>query len=206
LTRGRRGADQVFVNCPFDEASLPVFEAVLFAIHYCGFVPRTTRELDDSSQTRIEKLYALIGACRYGVHDLSRTELDALNGLPRFNMPLELGLFLGAKRFGDEGQQAKRCLIPDVEPYRYQKFASDLSGMDIADHGGDPLRAVERVRDWLANVSRRKLNGPVNVTRAYRQFLAEKRGIAEGLGFDPARIPYVDYEGIVTAWLLSARP
>jgi len=32
-------------------------------------------------------------------HDISRTELNE-HSLPRFNMPLELGLFLGASRFG----------------------------------------------------------------------------------------------------------
>lgn len=59
-------------------------------------------ELDDGGQTRIDKLYGLIGECRYGIHDLSRTELDDVNQLPRFNMPLELGLFLGAKRYGGQ--------------------------------------------------------------------------------------------------------
>ena len=53
------------------------------------------RELDDGGQTRIDKIFALIEQCRYGIHDLSPTELDAVNNLPRFNMPLELGLFLG---------------------------------------------------------------------------------------------------------------
>ena len=56
--------------------------------------------MDDGGQTRIDKLYGLIEACRYGIHDLSRTELDATPRLPRFNMPLELGIFLGAKRYG----------------------------------------------------------------------------------------------------------
>ena len=46
-------------------------------------------------------------------------------------MPLELGPFLGAKRFGDPVQREKRKLILDLEQYRYQKSISDLEGIDI---------------------------------------------------------------------------
>ena len=128
--------DDVFINCPFDLEYNPTFRALVFAIYACGFRPRSALELDDGGQTRIEKLFNLIDACRYGIHDLSRTELDAKHGLPRFNMPFELGIFLGAKRFG-AGQKAKRALILDIDRYRYQKFISDLAGMDIHEHGGD---------------------------------------------------------------------
>jgi hypothetical protein len=41
----------------------------------------------------------MIGECDYGIHDLSRVEVDA-GGIPRFNMPMELGLHLGARLFG----------------------------------------------------------------------------------------------------------
>ncbi len=48
--------------------------------------------------------------------------------LPRFNMPLELGIFLGAKRFGSQKQKQKNGLILDREKYRYQSFCSDIAG------------------------------------------------------------------------------
>lgn len=95
-------SDDVFINCPFDVEYAPSFHALIFTIFACGFRPRSARELDDGGQTRIDKLYDLIECCRYGIHDLSRTELDDANALPRFNMPLELGIFLGAKRYGDQ--------------------------------------------------------------------------------------------------------
>ncbi len=167
----------------------------------CGFRPRCALELDDASQTRIDKLYGLIGECRYGVHDISRTELDAGSGLPRFNMPLELGIFLGAKRFGDDEQRTKRCLVLDVERYRYQKFVSDLAGMDIREHGGDPEQAARRVRDWLANVSRRKLPGPVEVRARLNDYLADKPKLVEILGLDPDEIAYADLERMIAGWL-----
>lgn len=112
----------MFINCPFDDKYRALFHALIFGIYACGFRARSARELDDGGQTRIDKLYGLIDACRYGVHDLSRTELDKTHRLPRFNMPLELGIFLGAKRFGGRRQKEKRLLILDIEAYRYQKF------------------------------------------------------------------------------------
>jgi hypothetical protein len=40
----------------------------------------------------------MIEECRFGINDLSAVELGATAGLPRFNMPFELGLFrLGGK-------------------------------------------------------------------------------------------------------------
>ena len=198
--------DDVFINCPFDADYAETFQALVFGTLTCGFRPRSARELDDGGQTRIDKLYGLIEECRYGVHDLSRTELDPVNQLPRFNMPLELGIFLGAKRFGDDTHKAKRCLVLDTQQHRYQKFISDLAGMDIADHGGDVERVLMRLRDWLANVSRRRMVGSVRLVALHRQFVGEAPAIAEGLGHDPERIPYVDFEQIVTEWVAVERP
>ena len=178
-----------------------MFEALVFTIFACEFRPRCALEIDDASQTRIDKIYAIIGESRYGIHDLSRTELDGGSCLPRFNMPMELGIFLGAKRFGDETQTGKRCLILDVERYRYQRFISDIAGMDIRDHGGEPEQAVRRVRDWLANVSRRKLPGPAVVVGAWKSFVEARPGMAEVAGLDPNDIPYADLEALIVGWL-----
>lgn len=204
MTVAPTSPDDVFINCPFDDDFTPIFRALIFTILLCGFRPRSARELDDGGQTRIDKIYGLIEACRYGIHDLSRTELDEANNLPRFNMPLELGLFLGAKRYGGKQQRAKRVLILDVERYRYQRFISDLAGMDIHEHGKEPARATGEVRDWLANVSRRDLPSADRVRGAYQAFLADLPGIAATLEFDPVRIPYIDFERIVARWLVEA--
>lgn len=160
--------NDVFLNCPFDQAYAAIFNAVVFTVYACDFRPRCALEMDDASETRIDKLYGIVEQCRYGVHDLSRTELDEVSGLPRFNMPLELGLFLGAKRYGDEEQRRKRALVLDTERYRYQRFISDLAGVDVQDHGADAERAVTRVRDWLATVSRRKLAGGQRIWKPIR--------------------------------------
>ncbi|MGB3930858.1 MAG: hypothetical protein WBL20_18080 [Sphingobium sp.] len=198
----RLSTDDVFINCPFDPDFKPIFQALIFTIFACGFRPRSARELDDGGQTRIEKLYGLIQECRYGIHDLSRTELDDKNQLPRFNMPLELGLFLGAKRYGDVAQRDKRLLILDIERFRYQKFISDLAGMDIHEHGGKAEAAVRETRHWLANVSRRQIASSDKVVRSYDQFIADLPALAAALEFDPNKIPYVDFERIVVGWLM----
>ncbi len=197
--------DNVFINCPFDIEYRTTFEALVFTIHACGFRPRCALELDDASQTRIEKLYNIIEECRFSVHDLSRTELDSINNLPRFNMPLELGLFLGAKRYGDENQRHKRCLILDTERFRYQKFISDIAGMDIREHGADPARASLELRNWLKNVSRRTLPSAKEIGALYDRFQKARLKISAKLGFDNSAIPYADYENMVTDWLLVAR-
>jgi hypothetical protein len=82
--------NSVFVNCPFDSAYRPLFEAVVFAVYDCGFYPRCALEADDSSQVRIQKITKIIGECRLAIHDISRTQLDRESGLPRFNMPPRL--------------------------------------------------------------------------------------------------------------------
>ena len=196
--------DGVFINCPFDRRYEPTFRALIFAVYACEFRPRSALELDDGGQTRIEKLIGIIKECRFGIHDLSRTELDEDSQLPRFNMPLELGMFLGAKHFGGTGSKAKRILILDLEQYRYQRFISDLAGMDIHQHGGDPIIALREARDWLANVSRRDLPSAEKITRLFNAFMAQLPDLAEALEFDLDRIPYVDFERIVVGWLLEA--
>jgi hypothetical protein len=194
----------VFINCPFDDRYQPIFRALIFTIYACAFRPRSAFELDDGGQTRIEKLFGIIDECRYGIHDLSRTELDEINQLPRFNMPLELGIFLGAKRYGGKAQKQKRVLILDVQKYRYQKFISDLAGMDIHEHRGTPKRAIQETRDWLANVSRRKLPSATKIARLHERFLSDLPALADEFEFDANDIPYVDFERIVVGWLINA--
>jgi hypothetical protein len=206
LVAGKTSINDVFINCPFDAEYRDFFEGLIFTIFACGFRPRSAKELDDSGELRLNKLYSLIRQCRYGIHDISRTDLDATSQLPRFNMPLELGIFLGARRFGDKAQKEKMALILDIEQYRYQRFISDLAGADIRSHNNDVFHAVRATRDWLANVSRRDLPSGAKIERLLRDFRAQLPLIAERLEFEVASIPYVDHEKIVVGWLLKSEP
>ena len=100
----------VFFNCPFDDAYRPMFWAIIFTIHECGFFARSALEQNDGAQWRLSKINPLIRDCTLGIHDISRTESDGQTGLPRFNLPLELGLFLGAREFGSLLQRSKQCV------------------------------------------------------------------------------------------------
>jgi len=193
----------VFVNCKFDTEYRPLFEAIVFAIHDCGFGARSALEVMDTSQVRIEKITAIISSCGLGLHDISRTELDTATGLPRFNMPLELGLFLGAKRFGTGRQKAKNCLVMDVERYRYQKFLSDIAGQDISSHGGKPATAIRVVRDWLSDAAgtTARLPGGAAVAKRYEAFIGELPAACQNVGVLPDELTFTEYVVQVEEWL-----
>ncbi|HET6764883.1 MAG TPA: hypothetical protein VFH27_14460 [Longimicrobiaceae bacterium] len=195
--------DSVFINCPFDSDFKTIFEALVFAVHDCGFVARCAMEVDDGSQVRIEKIFRIIEQCRYGIHDISRTQLDAGSGLPRFNMPLELGMFLGAKRFGRPKERQKQALILDGEPYRYQKFCSDIAGQDIRAHDHDPAKAITVVRNWLRSARKEAAIIPSGEHMAdrYRLFRADLPLMCTSSHLNPHALIFVDLVTLVTAWL-----
>ena len=199
----RRYEEDVFVNCPLDADYRPLFEAIVFTIHECGYAARSALEVTDTSQVRIEKISGIIAACKFGIHDISRTELDATTGLPRFNMPLELGLFLGAKRFGTGRQKLKNCLVLDVERYRYQKFISDISGQDIVAHGGKPVHAIRVVRDWLSDATpaSMRMPGGTLVAQRYELFRSDLPAMCASVGRVVEELTFNEYLLQVEEWL-----
>lgn len=195
--------DNVFINCPFDSDYKPLFDAMIFTVHDCGFIARCALEEGDASQVRIDKIYNIIEDCRYGIHDISRTELDTVSHLPRFNMPLELGIFLGAKRFGIEEQESKKCIVMDKEQYRYQKFISDISGQDIFVHNNNSEEVVRVVRDWLFTVSdRQTIPGGRTIWKRYQDFLDDLSQVAQELRLEVEDLEYFNnYTFAIAEWL-----
>ncbi len=192
----------VFINCPFDAAYQPLFRATVFAVYDCGFEPRCALEVYNSGQVRIDKIMGLVEACRYGLHDISRTELDGVNQLPRFNMPLELGLFLGAQRFGSGAQKRKSCLVLDREPYRFQKFISDIAGQDIASHDGEVAKLIGKVRDWLSAAANDKpLPGGAKIAERFAQFSLDLPAIASAIHLREEELTFLDYASLASRWL-----
>lgn len=91
--------------------------------------------------------------------------------LPRFNMPYELGLDIGAAEFGRSILKTKKILILDTERYHYQKVISDISGQDISAHNNEPQILVSKVRNWLSsNASEIVLPSANEIWIAYNQF------------------------------------
>lgn len=197
-------ASSVFINCPFDAEFKPVRDALTFAIYDCGFLPRCALEENNGGNVRFTKIQKIIAECKFGVHDISRTELDAHNNLPRFNMPLELGVFLGAKCYGQLGQKNKNCLILDREPHRYQQFISDIAGQDIRSHDGDPEAAIGLIRTWLNDASGRKtIPGGRDITRRYRAFLDDLPTICRNARLDLDEMSFNDFSVFASDWLLQ---
>ena len=194
--------DNVFINCPFDTDYKPLFYAIVFTVHDCGFVARCALEEGDASQVRIDKIYSIIAECRYGIHDISRTELDENFGLPRFNMPLELGIFLGAKKFGTGEQERKKCLVMDREAYRYQKFISDIAGQDVLSHEKSSQEVVKVVRDWLRSASgRQTIPGGGVIWKHYQDFREDLPQVAQKFQLEVEELIFNDYTFIVAEWL-----
>lgn len=201
MAAGGDNTFDVFINCPYDSDYARTFEALIFAVHALGFRARAAREVDDGADNRLDKIIRIIGECRYGIHDISRTELDEATGLPRFNMPFELGIFVGARKLGGSLQKKKVTLILDVELYRYREFISDLAGMDPHAHGGEPKQAIQEVRNWLATASRNQLPSANIVLDQYVRFEADLPAIVAAYQFDRDAILYADFVWIVAEWL-----
>lgn len=196
--------DFIFINCPFDADYITLLRAIVFTIYRCGFVPITALNRDNALENRLSKIENCIEGCRYGVHDLSRTQLTS-NNLPRFNMPFELGMFFGAKRFGDKHQKNKNAIIFDIESHRYLEFISDINGVDIKAHNNDPFVIMRKIRDWLHTASRRKtIPGYTILTEDYNGFLNNLPAITSKFAVNMDDIPFNDYCVIVEEFLKRA--
>ena len=195
-------AQRVFINCPFDSEYKPLFEAIVFAVLSCGFRPRCALEIDDSSEVRIDRIFKIIAECKYGIHDISRTQVTSASGLPRFNMPLELGMFLAAKRFGTGKQRRKVCLVLDTMPYRYQQFISDIAGQDIQVHNNSAREAITVMRNWLRNASRSTiLPGGMEIYRRFQLFKQKLPALCVELKVQRNELTFNDSVSIISNWL-----
>jgi hypothetical protein len=187
---------KVFINCPFDSKYTPLLHAIVFTVYRCGFLPVTALDEDDGSDNRLEKIEKCISDCKYGIHDISRTELN-VNRLPRFNMPFELGLFFGAKKYGNGEQKRKVALVFEKNKYLYQQYLSDLNGIDTKAHGNDPNVIIKKIRDWLKTCTNDDLPSQRTIQQEYALFLSKLPSIVKRLKLDKRNLLYSDYCTIV---------
>jgi hypothetical protein len=192
----------VFINCPFSEDYQDHFRAAVFTVVRSGFKPRCALESDDSSQNRFDKICEIIAECRLGMHDISKTEPDRKSKLPRFNMPLELGVYLAARKFGGPRQSRKRCIIFDRDKYRYQAFISDIAGQDIHSHSGDVRILITKLASWLRAETKDKMvpGGQVIFTE-FTEFQRSLPIICRDRKLSPSELTYADYLTLATEWI-----
>lgn len=198
--------NNVFINCPFDPDYHFLLEAIIFTILDCGFIPRNAREENDSGKVRIMKIMKIIDECRYGIHDISKADLDVDTGLARFNMPLELGFFLGASHFASSKHynKEKRSLIMDSEPFRYQQFISDLSGHDITSHNHSTIEAITNVRNFLANHAKRtSIAGGGFIANRFKLFLEDLPAYSSSINLERENLTFLEFTACVEVWIFD---
>jgi hypothetical protein len=199
----------VFINCPFDSDYRACFEALLFTVMVSGYKARCALEDDDAANIRFDKLKRLVRESARTIHDLSRTELGE-NELPRFNMPFELGLAMGAKHFGGPKRRRNSALIMVREPYKLPAYLSDLGGSDPVAHNGEPENVIRVVRRYLhATPGGRLLPGPTYYIAAFAKFKEHLPGIAVELEWGAHEVdPLANYRAyllFITEFLKTAK-
>ncbi len=194
--------NNVFINCPFDEKFAPLFRALTFTVLDCGFIPRCSLEIDDATEFRLYAIIKLIRNCRYGIHDISRVELDVKSNLPRFNMPFELGIFYSAKHYGGASHKNKQSIILEKNKYRYQKYISDIAGIDITPHSNSEKASILSIRNWLVTSSRRTtIPDGDEIYRRYKQFKRDLKKACKNEGRDYNSMPFVEITRNMSDWL-----
>ena len=125
----------VFLNIPYDEEFTSLYIAYIVGLCQLGFVPHLASEIPGGDR-RLSKIINLIQSCRYSIHDLSRVEMRvAPTAVPRFNMPLELGMTITWQNLHPSHHS---WFVWEAEPHRIQISTSDLNGTDANIHNGTP--------------------------------------------------------------------
>lgn len=199
-------AKSVFINCPFDDDFKPIFRAIIFTVIASGYFPRCALDTTDGAEIRVSKIADMIAECDWGIHDISRVELGP-SKLPRFNMPLELGIHLGARLLGERRHRRKHALILEAKAHRYDEMLSDISGQDIEAHENKVGQAIAKVRNWLSE-HRTAVQPPLPGARAleadYEKFKREVSAILKRHRLDAlSKITHNDFLFAVRDWIES---
>jgi hypothetical protein len=186
----------VFINCPFDDDFKKILRPLLFTIIYHGLKPRIATERIDSGESRITKIIELIEDSKYSIHDLSRVKAQAKGEMFRLNMPYELGIDVGCRKFGRGKLGDKKYLIMAAARYEYQQALSDIAGSDISVHNDDAQETVRVVRQWIANVIGGE-DGSKAIWSAFEDFNATMYDDMEARGFDSHEIENVQTADLI---------
>lgn len=199
----------VFINCPFDPAFARLLRPLVFCIMDLGFEPRIALERLDSGEQRVEKIIELIEGSKYGIHDLSRLRAAKPDEYYRLNMPFELGLDLGCRRFKGGRWADKRILVLEKEDFAYRAALSDIAGSDIRVHHNKPTAIVSVVREWLDGQAGLRAHGPSLIWDRFNEFTAASydeltnRGFSDG---DIKRLGLRELMAEMRRWIASNLP
>jgi hypothetical protein len=118
-------------------------------------------------------------------------------------MPLELGIFLGARWFGDRSEKRKSCLVLDIERYRYQQYISDIAGQDIDAHHGEARRAIKSVRDWpgASRAGLRHPPGTAAIFKRFKRFTDDLPAICAETEREAGDLTFTEFAEAASTWL-----
>jgi hypothetical protein len=134
--------ESVFLNIPYDKEFEDLYVAYIVGLTQLGL--RVNATLAVPNQGRLESIIGLIDGSNFSIHDLSR--IKSSKGIPRFNMPLELGLAL-YRSHATKGRH--RVYVFESKPYRTQKSTSDINGIDPQIHNGTARGVMAGLRNIL---------------------------------------------------------
>ncbi len=139
MPRTRR-IESVFLNIPYDGAFENLYLAYIVGLTQLGLQIKAT--LAVPNQGRLSTIIKLIEESEFSIHDLSR--IEASRGVPRFNMPVELGLALYRSHVTN-GRH--RVFVFESTRYRAQRSTSDVNGIDPQIHSGTPKGLMSGLRN-----------------------------------------------------------
>ena len=194
----------VFINCPFDEKYYPLLRPLLFTVVFLGFSPKIASERSDSGEARLDKICGLINDSKYSIHDISRIKSSDKDELYRMNMPFELGIEYGCRKFSSNHLAEKKCLVLESEQYRFKQALSDLSGSDIKNHNNKPIALVAAVRNWFVEtVGLRNVKSPTVIWYQFNDFMSDfySKRMTEGFtDEDLNMMPVPEFIDFIKEW------
>ena len=199
----------VFINCPYDRNFEPLLQAMLFCIVYLDMKPRIARERANAAEVRIEKIIELIEESQFSIHDLSRVRAARAGEFYRLNMPFELGIDHGCRKFKGDPWKDKKLLVLADRQYRYQKALSDIAGNDIEAHGNRYDNIVRKVRNWLVNEAGAPNVGAQRILDRYADFQEwyfEKHRAAGASERDIKQYPTKEFLAGMIEWKSAGEP
>ncbi len=200
----------VFINCPFDPAYKSLLRPLLFTILYFNFNPKIASESSDSGEQRINKICELIESSKYSIHDLSRLISTKKNEFSRHNMPFELGIDYGSRKFAGGHFGKKKFLVIEKERHNYIKALSDFAGADIKSHNNEPEEIVRVVRNWFVEtVKLTKISAASVIWNDFIDFMADFDAKRRSDGFEDKDIydmPIPEFTLFIKDWLKKKLP
>lgn len=197
----------VFINCPFDPAYKSLLRPLLFTILYFEFNPKIASQRSNSAEQRIDKICELIESSKYSIHDLSRLKSLKKNEFSRHNMPFELGIDYGSRKFAGKHFGDKKFLVLEKGRYDYSKALSDLSGIDIKSHNENAEDTVRVVRNWFVEtVGLTNLKPASIIYNDFIDFMADFDAKRKREGYkdkDIYDMPITEFTLFIKDWLQS---